>query len=168
MMVGRSGTRTVLGVGGTSGPRPAPTVFIRSRPGLDLAVSGGKGDDEIDAITGIGDGPIAPNTAETRLTGRGGADIIDGSDGEDRIVGDEGHDVANGHGGEDSVKGSSHSDTLFGGAGDDLLLARDGLEDDLVDCGAGDDVARTDALDAGRLSACETVEAGPGGRRPGG
>lgn len=162
VMIGRAGTKTALGIAGTSGPPPSPTVFIRARDDHDLAVSGGRGDDEINAFAGIGDGPIAPGAADLRLTGRGGADIIDGSDGDDLIVGDEGHDVADGHGGEDRVKGSSHSDTLFGGSGDDELLARDGLEDDLVDCGTGEDEAKADALDEGHVSRCETVQAGPG------
>lgn len=158
--IGRSGNRAALDLrGGQAGGEP--DVVIRARKGFDLAVSGGKGDDTIDAFGALfetGDGPIGGGAADLRLFGRGGADEIHGSGEDDLLLGDEGHDVLDGHGGDDRVKGGSHSDTLLGGAGDDVLLARDGLEDLAIDCGAGgEDEAKADALDEGQVSGCETV-----------
>lgn len=60
--------------------------------------------------------------------------------------------VVNGGDGADTITGGPAADTLNGDAGNDVIDARDGVAD-VVDCGAGDDRALVDPVDA--VSNCE-------------
>jgi hypothetical protein len=53
-----------------------------------------------------------------------------------------------------TLVGEDRNDKLSGLTGDDRLEARDGISDQLVDCGTGNDVAASDAGDPGVN--CET------------
>jgi Ca2+-binding RTX toxin-like protein len=65
---------------------------------------------------------------------------IEGTVNDDKLVGTSGRDVICTHGG---------SDTVLAGAGNDVIYARDGRPD-LVDGGAGRDVAHVDRFDVVR------------------
>jgi hypothetical protein len=83
-------------------------------------------------------------------TMRGGAgnDSIDAKGGDDKVFGDAGNDV---------LTGGAGRDTINGGAGNDRINARDRARD-VIDCGAGTDVAVVDAIDA--VKHCERVSRG--------
>lgn len=95
--------------------------------------------------------------------------VVNGLDGDDRIDasaisipvnlnGGNGNDTLTGGGGDDTLQGGSGDDNLNGGAGIDLLrgddgndtlTASDGIADQLVDGGAGNDTIRKDRTDPG-------------------
>jgi Ca2+-binding RTX toxin-like protein len=72
------------------------------------------------------------------LRGRGGDDMLVGSDNDDILDGGDGNDTLIGNAGRDTLLGGAGSDTLRGGEGDDTLNG--GAGNDIVDGGAGDDV----------------------------
>jgi Ca2+-binding RTX toxin-like protein len=77
--------------------------------------------------------------------------LVDAAGGNDRIKGSKGlagliAGTFNGDAGNDRVKGTDGEDSLSGGDGRDILRARDKAED-LVDCGAGRDIAFVDRRD---------------------
>ncbi len=80
-------------------------------------------------------------------------------DGADRLTGDQGDNFIAGGEGPDLIDGRRGRDKLLGVEGDDVLKAADG-EKDQVACGAGDDIAVVDPIDAVRGN-CEDV------RKPG-
>ncbi len=90
----------------------------------------------------------------TRLSGEGQANRLIGTIGGDRIVGGAGADRIYGRGGDDCLTGGPGRDSLRGGSGDDSVQARDGVAE-LVDCGAGDDLAAVDPKDTVR--GCERL-----------
>jgi len=89
-----------------------------------------------------------------RLVGTNGPDVISGLAGNDRLLGRRGNDRLLGGTGNDLLDGGPGLDRLLGGPGRDLVQARDGQRD-LVNCGAGKDVAVVDKRDV--LRGCETV-----------
>lgn len=124
--------------------------------------TGTSGSDILDAAT------EGPNIA---YFGRGGDDLIEGSDfndfadggtGADTLIMRPGDDVAGGGGGNDSIFGGLGNDTLLGEDGDDLIegsrgndlmLGGDGADslaaggdDDTVLGGAGDDIVSGDLI----------------------
>lgn len=120
-------------------------------------LGGGSGQDglaAIEVVTGtnaadtlIGDpGPnrLDGHGGDDRLIGGGGADQLHGGDGEDRLEGGDGPDV---------VVGGTGADVLDLGGGDDTAAAADRFYRDEIDCGPGDDLARSDPGD--RRSGCE-------------
>jgi len=90
----------------------------------------------------------------TRLAGEGHGNRLIGTVGGDRIAAAAGADQIYGRGGEDCLNGGRDRDRVYGGSGDDSIQARDGIAD-LIDCGAGDDVAAVDPRDTVRD--CETL-----------
>lgn len=111
------------------------------------SLTGGAGNNEIDA-SDFG-GP-------TTIVGGGGDDTITGSDFADHITTGDGADVINGNGGDDIVFAMSGNDTVNagsgndfvdGGFGDDSLLGGDGIDvlvgsvgDDIINGQAGNDI----------------------------
>lgn len=88
------------------------------------------------------------------LRGLGGNDRLFGGDGADCLRGDAGRDRLSGGPGDDLLVGGTGIDVLLGEAGNDRLEARDGVRD-VVNCGAGRDVAIVDRRD--RALSCEVV-----------
>ena len=97
--------------------------------------------------------PPGPHTIE----GTPGDDVICAGDGDDVVHGGDGNDRILGGDGADTLDGGAGQDKLEGGPGADVLLARDGLVDELF-CGPDADGGDADPVDA--LAAdCETVGA---------
>src|SRR5690349_22610085 len=97
------------------------------------------------------------------LLGAHGSDVIRGGRGDDVIWGDElpccqptsQHDVLVGGLGDDWLYTSHGTNTVEGGPGNDHIWAYYGSG--VIDCGAGDDIARVRTNGAYRLVGCETV-----------
>ena len=59
----------------------------------------------------------------------------------------------------DTLRGGAGVDMLKGMSGNDLIKARDGISDQTIDCGAGNDKAELDLLPLDpnfRVTGCET------------
>lgn len=92
---------------------------------------------------------------------RGGADRIHAGAGNDRIWGDSGNDRLHGELGNDRLVGGSGRDQLIGGPGVDTLDARDGVRDQLIDGGPGQDTCLVDPADTTRIVGCERIIGAP-------
>ncbi|MGK2955134.1 MAG: hypothetical protein ACSLFI_05625 [Solirubrobacterales bacterium] len=87
---------------------------------------------------------------------------ITGSATADVIYGGDSYDTLDGAAGNDDIDGGPENDKILGGVGDDTIRARDGQQDDSINCGGGtNDVAIVDKADT-NISNCETVQL-PGG-----
>jgi hypothetical protein len=104
---------------------------------------------------------------DDRMWGRTGRDDVYGFKGDDRATGGSGIDKVSGGDGRDTLLdgplGDSSRDTVNGGAGSDTLNTRNSPASvDVLDCGAGHDIAKVDRKDiVGRN--CEDVRTGGGG-----
>ncbi len=74
------------------------------------------------------------------IRGKGGRDVLKGTNAADRIFGNGGNDVLNGLGGNDVLYGGAGNDVLKGGAGVDRLYGDSG--NDTLDGGASRDTLR--------------------------
>lgn len=110
--------------------------------------AGETSDGEI-AVAAPEGGQLTGTSGRDFLCGGAGVDVIDGGAGNDGLAGLAGADRVLGGAGNDTLRGDAGSDSLRGGAGNDVLNARDGMRD-VVDGGAGKDVAAVDALDVVR------------------
>jgi RTX calcium-binding nonapeptide repeat (4 copies)/WD40-like Beta Propeller Repeat len=81
-----------------------------------------------------------------RLIGANYVDIIRGLAGNDRIFARRGQDSIDGGSGNDRLFGGPGIDTINGDSGADVIDARD-TSRDIIDCGAGIDVALVDSRD---------------------
>ncbi len=126
----------------------AVEVLRLTSPGT---IAGSDGADEITVVNG-----------PTRVSGRGGddllyggvdADALDGGAGADRLAGGPGDDALVGGPGRDQLSGDGAQTSQFG---NDTIDAFDG-EPDSVDCGLGSDRVRADVVDTVAAD-CETVE----------
>lgn len=104
----------------------------------------------------------APDSADLRLLGGPGDDLLNGRAGDDTLIGNLGNDTQQGgagddllfgRGGDDLLEGGADQDTLFGENGADRLFG--GLGDDLLAGGEG-----ADTLNAGGGN--DTLNAGAG------
>jgi hypothetical protein len=111
------------------------------------AVSLGPGDD-VDHGTGRDDA----------IRGGTGDDALFGEDGDDQLLGGRGADRLWGGDGSDELFDDRGRDRLSGGAGNDRFSTKDGRRD-VVDCGAGEDIAIGDPRDVFRD--CEHVYTTP-------
>jgi Ca2+-binding RTX toxin-like protein len=132
-----------------------PTEF-RPEGGNDVAL-GKAGKDTCD-YTNMPDAlEIDLRIDEAQQTRGAGRDRLEcenvmGGDGDDRLIGTAGANAINGgitESGDDRLVGKGGRDYLFGEAGIDTLLAKDGVNDHEIDCGAPDtpEIARVDGLD---------------------
>jgi Ca2+-binding RTX toxin-like protein len=102
------------------------------------------------------------------MAGGEGDDVQRGGDGNDRIFANRGVDESFGGEGNDrlwamarrdvdtSAGPDTNGDTLHGELGNDRFHTRDG-EQDVIDCGAGEDVVQADTVDVVTTD-CETVK----------
>jgi RTX calcium-binding nonapeptide repeat (4 copies) len=112
----------------------------------------------VTATNGGGDAQAAsPRSARIglRLVGSRAGDRLVGSGGSDIIRGLNGGDVLIGKTGSDQLVGGRGSDRMRAGSGDDRVAADDSRRD-LIDCGAGSDVALVDKRDV-VSDTCEIV-----------
>jgi Ca2+-binding RTX toxin-like protein len=129
----------------TPAPPAGPTDQGETVLGQELA-------DLIHALGG--DDVIRGLFGDDVLYGDGGNDQLFGDDGADKLFGGDGNDRLVGGAGNDRLNGGLGSDVLLGGPGNDLISAR-GTRKDVIDCGAGNDIASVDKLDVVRN--CEHV-----------
>ena len=119
------------------------SAVITETVAVPVEVDGGGSDDYLEA--GQRPGPLKP------WEERRGPVLVpvrfEGGPGVDTLIGGARDDLLDGGAGPDRLMGGSGADRYLGGAGDDLLFADDGVADSL-DCGAGADRQRPDALDA--------------------
>ena len=112
-----------------------------------------------DTINGTPSGDaIYGKAGDDSLHGRAGNDVIYGGRGGDVIKGGEGNDVEYGGEGNDSMWVGRGADAEYGGPGDDVLHAlADDNRLDIVDCGAGHDVAWLNGAEKGKyvIRGCE-------------
>jgi Ca2+-binding RTX toxin-like protein len=141
-----------------------PAASLAFRPGADLIVSGGTGDDEITTLDG--DDDIDGGDGADTISSGAGVDTIDGDDGSADGAGDAGDDIdagpgddvaVDGNGGADEISGGDGNDTLDGEGGADQLNGDDG--DDLLRGGPGNDILRGRSATAG-ADGNDTLEGG--------
>jgi Ca2+-binding RTX toxin-like protein len=112
-----------------------------------------------DTINGTPGGDVIYGKAgNDSLYGRDGNDVVYGGVGNDLIKGGDGNDVEYGGDGNDTMYGGRGADALYGGPGNDTLYAlADDNQVDIVDCGAGHDVAWLNAGEKGKyvIRGCE-------------
>lgn len=94
-----------------------------------------------------------------------------GEDGDDTLIGGSAFDQLSGGPGNDTLVGGRAPDRLYGGPGDDTLDARDGEEDEVVDCDSGgqanEGTADTALADPDEeIFHCESVERSEVGAAP--
>ena len=118
-------------------------------------VCGGSDNDHV--AGGRGHDRLLGQTGNDGLAGGPGRDLLRGGSGHDRLLGEGGNDRLFGGPSRDLVRGESGNDHPSGGVGKDRILARDWRRE-VVDCGAGRDVAIVDRHD--RRRRCETVGRG--------
>jgi Ca2+-binding RTX toxin-like protein len=156
---GDAGNDLVVGNAGNdnlSGGTGADTLSFLTAPSgeiIDLQLgfaSGGDGDDAIgffeivigsefnDQITG---GQTAFDL-NLRVRGRGGNDIITGTNSADTLAGNVGNDVIRGGAGDDIGRGGGGNDVLFGSGGDDFLFGGAGTDE--ANGGRGNDRCRAE------------------------
>ena len=114
--------------------------------GRNDSLSGGAGNDSVNGAGG-----------NDTMSGGTGHDTLSGGPGNDRIQGGSGNDSINGEAGNDVLTGGAGRDSISGGPGDDTIDTRDGVAD-LINCGAGHDIALIDGRDIVRPG-CESVRA---------
>ena len=99
---------------------------------------------DFETIRSAATGPVGLNyTAAASnngvsISGRGGDDVIVGSNQADTITGLAGADTLSGLNGADTLMGGDGNDMLFGGNGNDTLNG--GADDDILSGGNGDDI----------------------------
>ncbi len=116
--------------------------------GIVLAVlTGGAGDNEIDAsgfsgnvtlIGSAGDDTLVGGSGKDSIVGGAGDDDLSGGADNDTLNGGAGADTGDGGDGDDVLFGGSGRDSLFGGKGNDAVLGQ-GSSFDTVSGGEGDD-----------------------------
>ncbi len=108
------GTLTLTATGMTGLGTDTVSGFERA------TLTGGNGDDTINASTFTGIVILMGGSGNDMLFGGLGADTIRGGEGNDTLVGNAGNDSLEGQAGNDSLTGSAGSDALLGGADDDV------------------------------------------------
>jgi Ca2+-binding RTX toxin-like protein len=125
------------------------------------------GNDTIDAEGG--DDKVYAGAGNDRALGGGGNDLVRGGAGADDLNGGAGNDIVRGRADNDVVSGGEGNDRLWPGKGEDIQYGGDGNDrlhalandnqQDILDCGAGRDVAIINAREPHDLAAanCEVV-----------
>jgi hypothetical protein len=88
------------------------------------------------------------------IIGRSGAKVLRGTGGNDTIFGGRGDHTIYAAGGNDHVVAGTGTNHIFSGPGNDLVEATNGQRD-VIDCGAGHDIAVVDKIDT--VKHCEVV-----------
>lgn len=146
-------TGTGLGANLNAGDEGAPDVDLEVQESNGIGVSGGGGDDVLDASGGPEfSSELQGEQIISFIYGGGGDDILGGTSQADFLSGSGGRDRLSAGRGNDYTVGGSGRDRLRAGGGKDDLESRDG-EVDVVGCGPGDDFLSADVLD--RIKSCE-------------
>jgi Ca2+-binding RTX toxin-like protein len=145
---GRSGDDRIEGANGNDILEGSAGADRLSGEGGDDVIKGQDGDDVAfggngrDTITG-GDGVdrLHGEAGEDEIEGQRNNDALWGEEGNDRLFGGSEADQLYGEAGNDLLEGGDGVDELFGQEDNDRLRARDGIRDEAVNCGAGEDEA---------------------------
>jgi len=105
----------------------------------------GKGNDRV-TVRGVAS-LVYGSEGNDILIGSSGADSLDGGDGNDYLEGKNGNDLLVGGIGNDTLAGGSGADTFMGNEGNDTFYARD-FEKDQLFGGTGFDTAKRDDAEA--------------------
>jgi Ca2+-binding RTX toxin-like protein len=115
--------------------------------GGNNTIDAGEGDDFV--IGGTGEDDVEGGPGDDRIYGEAGNDTLEGGTGDDKVAGDEGTDVLRGGAGNDKLFSAFNFEFIGGGSsGHGVDVGVDSL-----DCGPGDDSARTNAWD--KVANCE-------------
>ena len=113
-------------------------------------IEGGEGNDFV--LAGLGNDSVGGGLGDDRLYGEAGNDTLEGGAGNDEVAGDEGADVMRGGEGNDRLLSAYDFELIGGGfSGRGIDTAVDSL-----DCGPGEDSARTNSWD--HVENCERSE----------
>ena len=127
--------------------------------GFQMAIlTGGIGNNRIDARTFGGRVSLMGGEGDDLLIGTDSDDWMDGGQGNDRLDGGIGDDWLSGRGGRDTMLGGNGRDRLFGGADNDIAMGGNG--DDVIygQGGRHDTVAGGDGMDLITADASEVDE----------
>ncbi len=144
----------------------APVDYTPPQPGPECTI----GDPNATAnqkLSGTdGADVICGGAGHDDINGKGGDDIIIVGDGTDTVRGGSGHDTIRGGLGADTLDGGSGNDTIDGGPGRDTISGGSG--DDLITAGDDDDIVRggsgRDTIDGG--DGTDRCNSGSGGDPP--
>jgi Ca2+-binding RTX toxin-like protein len=133
---------------------------IDTLTGIERArLSGGAGDNRIDASAFGGPVTLSGGSGRDILVGGSGDDELYGDAGNDSLIGNDGDDRLFGGGGDDALYGYAGDDALHGGGGDDAL--RGGRDNDKLYGEADNDLlhdeAGDDTLDGGAGAADQVL-----------
>ena len=110
---------------------------------------------------------VSTSTEPHEIYGKGGSDVIRGSQAPDRLFGESGADQIHGNAGNDRLSGGSGNDLLYGGEGDDVFEYA-GIKNgsDTIDGGGGTDriagSAGADVIGVRALTGVERIDGGGG------
>ncbi|MFO1151688.1 MAG: calcium-binding protein [Alsobacter sp.] len=85
------------------------------------------------------DDDLTGDDSANTLSGLGGHDFLNGAGGNDSLAGGDGNDTLKGGTGNDALSGGDGDDFIIGGS--DAVDPAEKRDDDVVDCGAGNDTA---------------------------
>lgn len=167
----------------TEGGRPVVVAFVASFVvmfGVSTAIAVNPwdgnandnyfgGTDDVDIANGHGGKDhVYGATNQDVLHGNDGWDIMSGQGGWDDTYGDDGNDDLSTGAGKDEIHGAADDDDitgsspdsgpnkLEGGEGSDYLDARNGIKDDEIDGGPGNDTCKIDHGEEGAMSSCNS------------
>ena len=107
------------------------------------------GNDKLDG--GRGNDCIEGRTGGDNISGALGNDRLYGSSGKDHLNGGPGTDYMNAGGGDDTINAAFGKDRAIGGAGRDFINIATAGPAASADCGSGNDVARINNNERGRV-----------------
>jgi hypothetical protein len=134
---------------------PLGGICFEGTDGPDKVVGSKRGDL---VISGSGDDTIRAGDGQNVIQSQWGNDDIETGSGVDTVWAGDGNDLVRTGGGRDWILPGPGRDHVFAGAGPDIVIANDG-EQDVIDCGPGDDRARVDRFDV--TLNCEHVSVAP-------
>ena len=121
------------------------------------------GNDRLDG--GRGNDCIEGRTGGDNISGALGNDKLYGSSGKDHLNGGPGTDYMNAGGGDDTINAAFGRDRAIGGGGRDFINIATAGPAASADCGSGNDVARINNNEKGRVRGCERIAVFTGNER---
>ena len=106
-------------------------------PGFGPGAAGPPDDRDDEVVTETADPRILGSEGDDVLLGTAGADVIEAGGGDDTIIGVEGDDIIDGGTGNDTISGAGGDDIIVGGEGSDTVSFVEDTAGVQVDLGAG-------------------------------
>ena len=101
-------------------------IVVDANVSANMKIDGGSGNDVI--IGGRGDDDLKGGSGRDIILGRNGNDRISGGSGDDYLLGGKGNDFISGGKGRDFIQGGVGNDVLIGGSGGDLIKGGGGID----------------------------------------